>query len=89
MAAEHFNTTVVDNTSAEFTPDGETVLVQVESTKNCIVEILGKVHADADFQSIEVLRWPITKPVELRAFPLMKIRVRGNEPGNSVDVWVV
>lgn len=69
--------------------DGDIVTIQVDNlSSNAVIDVKGKLHADAQFKSMFTIRQD-EKPTKLLAMPIMKLILRKNTVGNTVKVWVL
>lgn len=84
--AERFNTTANSGESAVFSPTGETTLQLKAADSTARVDVMARVDANADWETVATLDRFLNKFVRLPKLPFLKLSISRNTAGSLVSV---
>lgn len=83
--ALRFDSSETETVGEAWSPSGDVVL-QIDKPEQAILEIQTRLHDDADYVAVQVIR-DNTRLVRLVSLPTLKLKIRKNEGGERVRVW--
>lgn len=87
--SERISTTAATLESSEFSHVSEWLLECNATSSNVIVTVKAKIETAADYVVIDEFQ-PASTPIKrYAAMPYVKVSIRGNEDGATVNVWSV
>lgn len=90
MAGEAIDSDAVEfETANDILIDTQIVRIHVQNLgDNAVIEVLGKLHVDADFKPMFSIR-DDSLPIFLNSMPIMQLKLRKNDAANAVKVWIL